>query len=358
MRLFLIGGFLGSGKTTAITTASKMLMSQGRKVAVVTNDQGEQLVDNSFVESFEIPTRAVSNGCFCCNYDQLDVHIQALNEENKPEFIFAESVGSCTDLVATIAKPLAKYRPEIDLVISVFADATVLRSVLDGHQPFQEDVMYIYHKQLEEADILVVNKVDLLSPDQLHNLKRSIKSQFPQKMLRFQNSTDETEVSEWLDEVIAFEAPSFRHSLEIDYDIYAAGEANLAWFDKSIEILSDGGKAIVVADKIIQGIHNAILGHALMIGHLKFFVESGQWKKKVSFTIGGRSTLADWEYRRSDQVSMLINARVQTDPNTLEALINEVLLTIESSGSCTIKESKWASFKPGYPTPVHRITDS
>ena len=92
MRLFLIGGFLGSGKTTAITTASKMLMSQGRKVAVVTNDQGEQLVDNSFVESFEIPTRAVSNGCFCCNYDQLDVHIQALNEENKPEFIFAEFI--------------------------------------------------------------------------------------------------------------------------------------------------------------------------------------------------------------------------------------------------------------------------
>ena len=47
-RLHLVGGFLGSGKTTAIAAAAKLLMAQGLRVGVVTNDQGKYLVDTAF----------------------------------------------------------------------------------------------------------------------------------------------------------------------------------------------------------------------------------------------------------------------------------------------------------------------
>ena len=52
MVLVLTGGFLGSGKTTAIVRAAQLLINAGRRVAVITNDQGEQQVDTAFVKSF------------------------------------------------------------------------------------------------------------------------------------------------------------------------------------------------------------------------------------------------------------------------------------------------------------------
>jgi len=108
--LHLIGGFLGSGKTTAIINAAKILMRRGMKVGVVTNDQGKYLVDTAFFKLSDVPAVEVTGGCFCCNYHDLEEQIRTLENQVKPHVIFAESVGSCADLVATVVKPLLQLR--------------------------------------------------------------------------------------------------------------------------------------------------------------------------------------------------------------------------------------------------------
>ena len=156
---------MGSGKTTAITNASKLLILHGKKVAVVTNDQGKYLVDTSFVSSYDIPTAEVTNGCFCCNFNSLSDQVELLERTIKPDCIFAESVGSCTDLVATVLKPLQLLKKELfdELTFSVFVDCRLLLDHLQGKKlPFSDEISYIFTKQIEEADILVINKIDLL----------------------------------------------------------------------------------------------------------------------------------------------------------------------------------------------------
>src|SRR6478752_5808132 len=144
MKIALVGGFLGSGKTTAIVHACQQLMAHGKKAGVVTNDQGDQQVDSAFVKTFGIPIREVANGCFCCNYDQLDAHLQSLIKQDQPDIIFAESVGSCTDLIATLAKPFNQLKPELAVSISIFADADMLCAILEGRSSFlEESVLYI-----------------------------------------------------------------------------------------------------------------------------------------------------------------------------------------------------------------------
>src|SRR6185503_19115810 len=98
VKLCLVGGFLGSGKTTAIAEAAKYLSNAKKKVGVITNDHGTQQVDSLFIKSHNIPSEEVSGGCFCCNYEDLQESIHNLIFGNNPDIIFAESVGSCTDL--------------------------------------------------------------------------------------------------------------------------------------------------------------------------------------------------------------------------------------------------------------------
>ena len=100
----LVGGFLGSGKTTAIRSACELLEQRGETASVITNDQGTLLVDTAFLQGSH-PTREVTGGCFCCRYDQL---VELLTEARRDgaQHVFAEAVGSCADLVATVVRPL------------------------------------------------------------------------------------------------------------------------------------------------------------------------------------------------------------------------------------------------------------
>jgi len=143
MNLYLINGFLGSGKTTAIVKACTQLINQQIKTAVITNDQGEQQVDSAYVQGFSLKTGEISNGCFCCRFDALEQTVEALQVSEHPEIIFAESVGSCTDLVATVAKPFALNHYNVRIVISVFADAYFMHSIMKGTSCFiEESVQY------------------------------------------------------------------------------------------------------------------------------------------------------------------------------------------------------------------------
>ena len=356
MKLFLVGGFLGSGKTTAIVNASQYLIKKDLRVAVITNDQGDQQVDSALVKSFGIPAAEVANGCFCCNYDQLDKHIHSFIENIQPDIIFAESVGSCTDLVATVAKPFVREMPGCSVIISVFADATLFLSLFEGRVNFiSENVQYIYKKQLEEADVLVINKIDLLASSEVAAIHKHLENEFPEKTILYQNSFEENSIEKWMDVLEQFE-PLSRASLDIDYDMYADGEAQLAWLDESMTIVSSQKNAVMIAKKIITQIDHDIKEKKLTIGHLKFFIETTDGKKKISITSSLPLSFYKPEENDTLQAHLLINARVQTEPAVLQQIVNDTLKQMVQKHDCNIMVEKWSAFKPGYPKPLHRIS--
>lgn len=355
MKLVLTGGFLGSGKTTAIVNAARILMRDGKKVAIITNDQGDQQVDTAYVRSMNIPVREVPNGCFCCNYQQLDDHVEELKKSD-PDIIFAESVGTCTDLIATIAKPMSNLRPETDIVISIFADGALISSIVEGRSSFaEESVRYIYKKQLEEADLLILNKIDLLGSREREILDQTIRAEFPGKIILHQNSWEEHDIARWIETLYQFTSAGKRRSLDIDYDIYGEGEAQLAWLDKTISVNTTGYDSLFIVEQIVRSIADQIQSNHFIIGHLKFFVESNGLKQKISIT--STSTGADIKMSRteSNEATVLINARVETDPSVLKKIVEQSLKQAEDRFGCKIIDGKWSVFKPGFPRPTHRI---
>ncbi len=352
MQIHLISGFLGSGKTTAIQTACKVLKAESLKVGVITNDQGIKLVDTGYFESNVIPNRQVINGCFCCNYNSLDENIQSLIETNDPDIIFAESVGSCTDIVATVMKPLLQFKKDIALTVSTFADARLLNMLfVENKQLFNDEVKYIYTKQLEEAEIIVVSKIDLITKKTYDVVRKFLQAEYPGKQIIFINGTDDASIMQWLNIIQKTNAQSNLSSLNIDYNIYGAGEAMLAWLDAELNIYSSANNAQQIAVELAESIYRSIQLKNIAIGHLKFLIDNAI---KISYTTSTDEPVT-MKTNNTSSAFILINARIQTAPDFLAGLVDKTIQQTENENSCSIVKKSFVSFQPGYPTPTHRI---
>ena len=359
MKIHLLTGFLGSGKTTAMQHASRILLRKGTQTGIITNDQGFKLVDGDFFKTRDIPSRQVVNGCFCCNYNDLDDSIQSLIETNNTDVIFAESVGSCTDFVATVLKPLQRYRPVARTTVSTFTDVRLLRVILTGTtNSFDESVNYIYRKQLEEAGIIIVNKTDLVTAEELKEIKQLMDEKYGDRVLLYQNSLDEDSIYSWLRTLDEYSADKMK-SLKIDYDVYAEGETKLAWFDQELEVYASESNNLKVIEDLINRIYKKVMEKQFPIGHLKFLVNG---TIKISFTSGmepSASLSIPGIHSNGTQVrnpaTLLVNLRIQTSPEKVVGLVREAIAESGTHYNCKIIAISLNSFQPGYPKPLHRF---
>lgn len=357
MKLYLVGGFLGSGKTTAIRQAALYLQQKGRKVGVVTNDQGEQLVDTRFIRQSDIPVEEVTGSCFCCNYQALRKAIESLREAYQPDMIFAESVGSCTDLIATVVKPMLEFDRPMQIVLCVFTDIRLLGFYLQRNKNiFQGRMNYIYEKQLEEADIVVVNKADTLNGAQMHTTRGLIDQELWADRVLYQNSFRREDIERWLVGMDGFQAPPSRMSLSIDYDDYAIGEAEMAWYDSEVEILANDGSAACKAYELIDAVYHKIGQQQYVIGHLKFMLSDHLRSTKISFTTLSGPEASDGKlFGDTKRITLIINARVKASPRALKDMIGKCLSYVRSLTGCTVAERNRKVFSPGYPRPTYRM---
>jgi G3E family GTPase len=357
MKIHLVAGFLGSGKTTAITNASQLLIGENITASIITNDQGKFQVDSHFVKGLEIANAEVSGGCFCCNYNQLDEQIEMLRNEVKPDLIFAESVGSCTDLVATVLKPLLNFKTaEIEnLTFTTFVDARLLLTFLKGNElPFESETNYIWQKQIEESEILVINKIDLVSEADLAFLKRKVAGYYTSKQVLYQNSLDNKSIEQWLEALEQYSVEEHQ-TIEVDYEKYGVGEANLAWLDEEIEFVSEKQEALQEANIFIDSLIDEFFERKLPVGHLKFLLKYNDKSKKISYTTVFTENSNIDSNEKADRVKLIVNARIQISPIELREIIVNAISKQRGNKTLELIENSISYFQPGFPNPTYRI---
>jgi len=383
MRLHLVGGFLGSGKTTAIASACELLRARGRRPAVVTNDQGEVLADSRLLAGAGIATAEVTGGCFCCRYPELVERIATLAGAGA-EHLFAEAVGSCVDLVRTVLNPLLQRR-EVALeavTLSVLADARLLADYLAGRPlPWANPALrYLFERQLAEASLLVATKADLLAPAARDRepLAAALQAAFPRQRLLLQDSRTAAGVAGWIKQLGVPSAPTEADTpapllpgVEVDYEQYGAAEAALAWNDREIELSGVAGRATAVAQAVIDGVAAALHRRGAAVGHLKFLIRDHYRDAKVSITgadlPGNGPPAAAWHDQlpplAGDRVTMVVNARVEMDAADLELLIDDAVAAAasglsaaaDSAPAIEVATRRRSAFHPAFPEPVYRI---
>ena len=204
-RSIMVGGFLGAGKTTLLWEAAKRLAERGLRAGLITNDQAPELVDTALLNRTGVRVEEVAGSCFCCNFQGLIDATGRLRDEAEADVLIAEPVGSCTDLSATILQPL-KERFSRELVLaplSVMADPIRLRDILNGGTAgLHESAAYIFRKQLEEADIIVISKKDMVADKDYRTWAKKLAETFPAVDIMGVSAQTGEGMDAWLDAVL------------------------------------------------------------------------------------------------------------------------------------------------------------
>ena len=360
IQFIMLGGFLGAGKTTLIAKLAKRFQADGKNVGIVTNDQAAGLVDTHLLKSQGLEVNEVAGSCFCCNYNGLTSAMSDFDSGFRPDVILAEPVGSCTDLVATIAMPMMQQLGE-QFAHSPYAvllkPSHGLRILSGKSGGFSAKAEYIFRKQIEESQVVVINRIDELSAEEVDSLKEAIDQQYPgRRVICISAYTGENldELYDALQESAVFPT----EMMEVDYDIYADGEAELGWLNASASIQSDTAfdqdQATV---KLVDRIKTAILAVDAEPAHLKVLLTSSGSVSVANLVSSDTATMLSVESNQHPtQVDVIVNARVRLAPDELQVIVQETLNATAADLNADIKIEQMEAFRPGRPVPTHRVT--
>lgn len=360
-RYIMIGGFLGAGKTTAVAALAQRLSAQGLRVGLITNDQGSELVDTAMLRAKGFATEEIPGGCFCCRFNSLVDAAGKLTETTRPDVFVAEPVGSCTDLVATVTYPLRRiYGDHFTIApLSVLVDPVRAERVfgLTEGKKFSDKVLYIYRKQLEEADLIVISKTDLLTAEQLESLRARLGTGFPRAEIREVSVREGRGVDEWFTEISSAEQGSHA-AMEIDYEVYAEGEALLGWLNATVALSARSGfDSDAVLTALAKGIQRELA--SAEIAHLKMTLSPDSGLGDIAVINLVRSDFVpELSLHLEEPVEsgqLIVNCRAEASPESLRAALENAVAGVASEfAGLTAKIEHLENFRPGKPQPTYR----
>ena len=359
----MVGGFLGAGKTTALLKLAEHLTARGRRVGLITNDQSSGLVDTALVDSRGYPVQEITGGCFCCRFNSLTSAAERLTEEAKPDVFLAEPVGSCTDLRAAVQYPLRRlYGDNYRIApLSVLVDPLRALRIL-GVEPgkmFSPKVLYVYGKQLEEADIIVINKSDLLDSERRTLLESALRKSYPDARVYSVSARTGEGLERWFAH-LGREESDARLAPEVDYDIYAEGEALLGWFNATFHLSSpspfDGNLLLL---NLANSLRERLALEQPEIAHFKSILTPDEDGGDIgALNIVGSDRAAELSHALQEELTsgeLIVNLRAEGDPEFLRSSVVETLADVSARAGARVETIHMEHFRPARPSPTYRM---
>lgn len=217
MKITLLTGYLGSGKTTLINHI--LTNQEGYKIAVIVNDIGEVNIDANLIEKGGIVTEkddslvALSNGCICCNLKMdLVKQITDIIEQNKFDHIIIEASGICEPIpiaqtITMMNDMFMDYTTQdickLDAIVTVtdalrLVDEFNCGDNLVKEEIEEDDIEKLIIEQLEFCNIIILNKVNDITKEQLEEVKKIIRKLQPKAKI-LETNYSKVDIDEILD---------------------------------------------------------------------------------------------------------------------------------------------------------------
>ncbi|MCY3944652.1 MAG: GTP-binding protein [Anaerolineaceae bacterium] len=166
----VLTGFLGSGKTTLLNRI--LTENHGKKIAVIENEFGEVGIDNDLVIGAEEEIFEMNNGCICCTVrgDLIRILGHLMKRRDRFDYIMVETTGMADP--GPVAQTFyvdddMQQKLHLDAIVTL-VDARHIREHIDDSDEAREQIAF--------ADVILLNKIDLVAPEDLERLEARIKS--------------------------------------------------------------------------------------------------------------------------------------------------------------------------------------
>jgi G3E family GTPase len=207
----LITGYLGAGKTTLL---NRILTHQhGKKIAVIVNEFGEIGIDHQLVIDADEEIFEMNNGCICCTVrgDLIRIIGNLMRRRDRFDYLVIETTG-----LADPAPVIQTFFVDDDVQAQTHLDAVV--TVVDAKHILQHWAAEEVQEQIAFADVIALNKTDLVAPAELAALEQKIRAITPLAKIHHTQQSDLP-----IDQILGVQAFNLERALEIDPDFL--GEA-------------------------------------------------------------------------------------------------------------------------------------
>jgi G3E family GTPase len=190
VKIDVISGFLGSGKTTFIKKMLDTCTVRSERVVVIENDFGEIGIDGTLLSCNGIEVYEISAGCLCCSLRQNFTHTLAeILAKVNPERIIIEPSGIfvLSEIYAIVNDPLLSARCQVNSIITIVDSVNYIEQ--------NEKYAYFFENQIQHADTLILSKSQLVSKEDIEKIAAAVQCINPQATIFTINWDEMTETN-------------------------------------------------------------------------------------------------------------------------------------------------------------------
>jgi G3E family GTPase len=333
-KYMVTSGFLGAGKTTSMIALANSVNARGGKAAILANDLGaSNIVDADYTETTDILTTRITGNCICYQHENL---VDKLNQlvAGGAGVIFSDIPGCGIGALDNVYLQLEAREPgEFELMpFTCIVDPERLRMLMPEAAGLNlpEEMRFLLDAQMAEADLIVLNKSDLLAPGELDERMAFIGASYPATPVMAMSALTGEGVDAVADYLLSHRAAAQHRDIGYGSDAFIAAESKLCWYNRRVFLAEKDDKNVdfnAVVGDIFEGIRAGLKAENSNVPHLKAFAtgDDGDYLKASLIGVDYNMEYTRKLSKRYSAISVVINARAAADSQVMASVADSAI---------------------------------
>jgi len=333
-KYMVTSGFLGAGKTTSMIAFAKSVNARYGKAAIIANDLGaSNIVDAEYTATTDVLTSQIAGDCICYQHDSLVGKLNQLAADGAT-VIFSDIPGCGIGALDHVYLQLEDRRPgEFELMpFTCIVDPERLRMIMpeSANLNLPPEMRFLLDAQMAEADLIVLNKKDLMTDSEMGERIAFISEKYPETPVMVISALTGDGVDDVVDYLITHSATAKHREIGYGSDEFIAAENLLSWYNRRVFFEEKDDKNVdfnAVISDLFEEIRKGLKAVDSNVPHLKVFA-SGDEGDFIKASIIGIDYDIEYAQKLSkpySALSVILNARAAADSQVMADIVDRAL---------------------------------